>query len=131
LTACFITAATSERASRTGNSIFCERRQGGLKALFFFVFVTEDYYPARYETKQALRMIDTALGQIAKNANTIELAHNAEEIEAIRKRGKMPPRGYSKERIRKFPGGNLLRVFQQSRISAKGRSPRRCSFREP
>jgi membrane dipeptidase len=110
-------------------------KEGGLKALFFSVFVTEDYYPARYETKQALRMIDTALGQIAKNANTIELAHNAEEIEAIRKRGKMadamPPRGYSEERIRKFPGGNLLRVFQQSRISAKGRSPRRCSFREP
>src|SRR5712691_1585521 len=39
-------------------------REGGLGALFFSIFVTEDYYPARLETKQALRMLDCALDQI-------------------------------------------------------------------
>src|SRR5260370_34234960 len=64
-------------------------REGGLKALFFSIFVTEDYYPPRYETKQALRMLDTALDQIAKNNSTIELARNAADIERIVKAGKM------------------------------------------
>jgi membrane dipeptidase len=64
-------------------------REGGLGALFFSVFVTEDYYPARYETKQAVRMIDCALDQIASNSQTIELARSAAEIEQIRARGKI------------------------------------------
>src|SRR5665811_1856821 len=42
-------------------------REGGLGALFFSIFVTEDYYPGRLETKQALRMLDAALEQIARN----------------------------------------------------------------
>lgn len=64
-------------------------KEGGLKALFFSIFVTEDYYPARFETKQALRMLDTAIDQIAKNSRTIELALNAADIERITKAGKM------------------------------------------
>src|SRR5260370_27254808 len=64
-------------------------KEGGLKALFFSIFVTEDYYPARYETRQALHMLDTALDQIAKNSATIELARNAADIERIVKAGKM------------------------------------------
>jgi membrane dipeptidase len=64
-------------------------KEGGLKALFFSIFVTEDYYPSHYETKQALHMLDTALDQIAKNSATIELAHNAEDIDRIVKAGKM------------------------------------------
>jgi membrane dipeptidase len=39
-------------------------REGGVKAMFYTVFVTEEYYPPRYETKQVLRLIDTALEQI-------------------------------------------------------------------
>jgi membrane dipeptidase len=64
-------------------------REGGLKALFFSIFVTEDYYPSHYETKQALHMLDTALDQIAKNSAAIELARNAADIERIVKAGKM------------------------------------------
>src|SRR5215831_1370462 len=52
-------------------------KEGGLGALFFSIFVTEDYYPARLETKQALRMLDCAIEQIAKNRDRIEIAHNA------------------------------------------------------
>jgi membrane dipeptidase len=64
-------------------------REGGLGALFFSIFVTEDYYPARYETKQALRMLDCAVNQIERNHDSIAIAHNASEIERIRKAGKM------------------------------------------
>jgi len=64
-------------------------REGGLKAMFFSIFVTEDYYPSRFETKQALRMLDTALEQIHKNSATIELAHNGAEVRRIVNSGKM------------------------------------------
>src|SRR5437588_3689185 len=64
-------------------------KEGGLGALFFSIFVTEDYYPARYETKQALRMLDTALDQIHKNGATIELALNASDVERITRAGKI------------------------------------------
>jgi membrane dipeptidase len=64
-------------------------REGGLDALFFSIFVTEDYYPARLETRQALRMLDCAVDQIGRNAKTIEIARNAGDIERIRKSGKM------------------------------------------
>ena len=64
-------------------------KEGGLKALFFSIFVTEDYYPARFETKQALRMLDTAIDQIAKNSRTIELALKGADIERIAKGGKI------------------------------------------
>jgi membrane dipeptidase len=64
-------------------------REGGLGALFFSIFVTEDYYPARLETKQAIRMLDCARDQIGRNAKWIELARNAADIDRIRAAGKM------------------------------------------
>ena len=33
-------------------------KEGGVGAMFFSVFVTEEYYPQRLETKQTLRLID-------------------------------------------------------------------------
>src|SRR4051812_14221334 len=64
-------------------------KEGGLGALFFSIFVTEDYYPARLETKQALRMLDTAIEQIERNRASIEIARNATDIERIRRSGKI------------------------------------------
>ena len=64
-------------------------REGGLGALFFSVYVPEDYYPAHLETKQALRVIDCALNQIKTNHNTIELAFNADDVERIHRVGKI------------------------------------------
>lgn len=64
-------------------------REGGLGAMFFSIFVTEDYYPSRLETKQALRMLDSALQQIARNNRLIELARNAADVERIRSRGRI------------------------------------------
>jgi membrane dipeptidase len=64
-------------------------REGGLGALFFSIFVTEDYYPGRFETKQALRMLDCAMTQIDRNRATIEIARNASDIDRIRSAGKI------------------------------------------
>ena len=64
-------------------------KEGGLGALFFSIFVTEDYYPARYETRQALRTLDCALDQLARNRGSIEMARTASDIERIRRSGKI------------------------------------------
>lgn len=64
-------------------------KEGGVDALFFSVFVTEEYYPARYEAKQAIRLVDLALAQIEKNRDRIELALNASDIERINRSGRI------------------------------------------
>src|ERR1035441_6455744 len=64
-------------------------KEGGLGALLFSVFVTEDYYPARLETKQALRMLDSAVEQIGRNSQSIEIARTAGDIERIHKSGRI------------------------------------------
>ena len=62
---------------------------GGLGALFFSLYVSEDYYPARLETKQALRVMDFGLSQLRKNHDRIELALNASDVERIHRSGKI------------------------------------------
>ena len=64
-------------------------REGGLDAMFFSIFVTEDYYPPRLETKQTLRLIDEAFRQLELNKDVIELALNASDVERITKSGKI------------------------------------------
>lgn len=64
-------------------------KEGGLNAMFFTLFVTEQYYPARLETKQALRLIDAAYDQLDRNRDKIELAFTASDIERISAAGKI------------------------------------------
>jgi len=64
-------------------------KEGGIGAMFFSFYVTEDYYPGRFETKQALRLIDACITQIQANSKDIEIAHNATEIERIHASGKI------------------------------------------
>jgi membrane dipeptidase len=64
-------------------------RKGGVNALFFSLFVTEEYYPQHYETKQALRLVDLALRQLKQNRETIELARNGRDVDRIVGSGKM------------------------------------------
>jgi membrane dipeptidase len=64
-------------------------KEGGIDAMFFSLFVTEAYYPARFETKQTLRLIDLALSQLAGNRDKIELALRASDIERINRSGKI------------------------------------------
>ena len=64
-------------------------REGGLGAMFFSFYVTEDYYPGRFETKQALRLIDACIQQIKAAGGVIEVALNASDVERIHKAGKI------------------------------------------
>lgn len=64
-------------------------KDGGVDAMFYSIFVTEDYYPQRYEAKQVFRLADLALTQLEKNHDKIELALNAADIERINKKGKI------------------------------------------
>ena len=64
-------------------------KEGGLDAMFFSLFVTEHYYPARLETKQVLRLIDAAYDQVEKNKARIALAFNASDVERIVRTGKI------------------------------------------
>jgi membrane dipeptidase len=64
-------------------------KEGGLGALFFSIFVTEDYYPGRLETKQALRMLNSAIEQIGRNSQSIEIARTAGDIERIHRSGRI------------------------------------------
>jgi len=80
-----------DMGQRAGDGQFdlARAREGGVDALFFTLFVTEQYYPARYETKQVLRLIDAAREQLARNADRIELAFTASDVERIAKSGRI------------------------------------------
>lgn len=64
-------------------------KEGGLDAMFFSLFVTEQYYPGRLETKQVLRLIDAAYQQLDRNRDTVELAFTASDVERITASGKI------------------------------------------
>jgi membrane dipeptidase len=64
-------------------------REGGEGAFFLSVFVPEEYYPSRFETRQTLRRVDHALRQLEENRNLVELALNADDVTRIRAMGKM------------------------------------------
>jgi membrane dipeptidase len=64
-------------------------KEGGVDAMFFTLFVTEQYYPARVETKQVLRLIDAAYDQLERNKDTIALAFTASDVERVSASGKI------------------------------------------
>lgn len=64
-------------------------KDGGIDAMFFSIFVTEDYYPQRLEAKQVFRLVDLALTQLEQNRDKIELALKASDIERINRQGKI------------------------------------------
>ena len=64
-------------------------KEGGLKALFFTMFIPEDYYPARHETKQALRLMDEAYHQLDLNKDLIEVALRPSDLDRINRAGKI------------------------------------------
>src|SRR5271156_5093829 len=56
-------------------------REGGENACFLSVFIPEEYYPGRFETKQAFRRVDHALRQLKMNSDQVALALNADDVE--------------------------------------------------
>jgi membrane dipeptidase len=63
--------------------------EGGVDAVFFSVYTPEAYYPARHEVKNTLRVIELAREQIERNADKVELALTASDIERIAQSGKI------------------------------------------
>lgn len=64
-------------------------KEGGLDGMFFTVYINEQYYPARYEAKHALRLLDLARTQIENNKDKIELAYTASDVDRIAKQGRI------------------------------------------
>lgn len=64
-------------------------KEGGIDAFMMTLYVMEQYYPARYETKQTLRLMNMALDQLEQNRDVVELARDASDIERINRAGKM------------------------------------------
>lgn len=63
--------------------------EGGEGAFFLSMYVPEEYYPSRFETRQTLRRLDHACRQVHENRNHVELALNGADIDRIRAKGKM------------------------------------------
>ena len=64
-------------------------KEGGVDAMFFSLFIPEQYYPPRFETEHAFRLMDKALEQIRRNEDKIAIARKASDIDRIRKQGKI------------------------------------------
>jgi membrane dipeptidase len=64
-------------------------QEGGYDAFFFSLFVPEEYYPSRYETRQVLRLFAAAEEQLQRNAARIEIALSADDIGRINAAGRM------------------------------------------
>jgi membrane dipeptidase len=76
-------------ASTEGQWDLMRAREGGVGAFFLSIYVPEEYYPGRFETKQALRRIDHAITQVKSNAALVEFARNPADIRRIRASGKI------------------------------------------
>ena len=64
-------------------------KEGGVDAFFLSVYVPEEYYPGRYETKQALRRIDHALDQLHQANPQLGLALNARDLTRLQQQKKI------------------------------------------
>ena len=60
-----------------------------MDAMFFSIYITEEYYPGRFETKQTLRLMDLAFRQLEKNKAQIELVRDATSLERVVRSGRM------------------------------------------
>lgn len=64
-------------------------KDGGVDAMLFSLYIPEQYYPGRFETKHALRLLDLAHRQIAANADKIAIALTPADLDRIHKQGKI------------------------------------------
>jgi membrane dipeptidase len=64
-------------------------KEGGVDAMFFSLYIPEQYYPPRFETEHAFRLMNKALEQIQRNEDKIAIARKGADIDRIRKQGKI------------------------------------------
>jgi len=62
-------------------------KEGGLDAIFFAVFISNDL-DEKHPSKKALEMIDEIHQQVEKNSDLAEMAYSPEDIRDIHKKGK-------------------------------------------
>ena len=63
--------------------------EGGVDAFFLSIYVPEEYYPGRFETKQTLRRIDHALDQLHKANAQLGLALNGHDLQRLQQQKKV------------------------------------------
>lgn len=63
--------------------------EGGVRAFFLSIYVPEEYYPGRFETKQALRRIDHAVNQMHKANGQMGLALNGRDLQRLEEEKKV------------------------------------------
>ena len=73
----------------TGQWDLPRAREGGVAAFFLSVFVPEEYYPGRFETKQTLRRINHALNQIHRANAQLGLALNGSHLARLQQEHKI------------------------------------------
>ncbi len=73
----------------TGQWDLPRAKEGGVDAFFLSVYVPEEYYPGRYETKQALRRMDHALDQLHKANNQLGLVLKGSDLARLQHEGKV------------------------------------------
>lgn len=64
-------------------------KQGNESAFFCSIYVPQEYYPSRFETKQALRRVEQALEQFTMNRTLVTEAFNGDDVKRIHASGKM------------------------------------------
>lgn len=63
--------------------------EGGVDALFFTLSSSEKYFPGRFETRMALRVMDRAISEIEAHSDRIEIALTASDVDRITASGKI------------------------------------------
>ncbi|SEB77806.1 dipeptidase [Terriglobus roseus] len=64
-------------------------KEGGVDAFFLSIYTPEEYYPGRYETKQALRRMDHALDQLHKANPQLGLALSGQDLTRLQQQNKI------------------------------------------
>lgn len=64
-------------------------KEGGVDAFLMTLYVQEEYYPQRMETRHLLRLLDRAWQEVERHRDRIEVALNAGDIERIHRAGKI------------------------------------------
>jgi membrane dipeptidase len=70
-----------------GHFDLARAKEGGLDAFFMTIYVTEEYYAGRHETRQMLRLLDEARRQLELNRDKVELALEPSDLARIQKSG--------------------------------------------
>jgi membrane dipeptidase len=73
----------------TGHMDLPRMKEGGLDAQFFAIYVDTDYMAKGGSARRALDMIDVVYRQVARHADTLEMAYTVDDVHRITRKGKI------------------------------------------